>query len=142
MKPRILVCASVLVLSCDGSSHGPKATPLDGAVELPAQAADLGRDLSAAADLLATRDGSAVIDAAADAPGALTDTGAAELPAATPSRFPDTTATIAILSDQLPNMTAQQMQFAAAHYVGSQKPVSYTHLRAHETRHDLVCRLL
>src|SRR5665648_572407 len=23
-----------------------------------------------------------------------------------------------------------------------EKPVSYTHLRAHETRHDLVCRLL
>ena len=23
-----------------------------------------------------------------------------------------------------------------------QSPVSYTHLRAHETRHDLVCRLL
>ena len=22
------------------------------------------------------------------------------------------------------------------------RPVSYTHLRAHETRHDLVCRLL
>src|SRR5665648_1004322 len=26
--------------------------------------------------------------------------------------------------------------------VGSGDPVSYTHLRAHETRHDLVCRLL
>src|SRR5450756_517862 len=26
--------------------------------------------------------------------------------------------------------------------VSCQKPVSYTHLRAHETRHDLVCRLL
>src|SRR5450756_2661273 len=25
---------------------------------------------------------------------------------------------------------------------GWTKPVSYTHLRAHETRHDLVCRLL
>ena len=25
---------------------------------------------------------------------------------------------------------------------GPDKPVSYTHLRAHETRHDLVCRLL
>src|SRR5450759_5717113 len=25
---------------------------------------------------------------------------------------------------------------------GRQGPVSYTHLRAHETRHDLVCRLL
>src|SRR5450759_5318849 len=24
---------------------------------------------------------------------------------------------------------------------GSHEPVSYTHLRAHETRHDLVCRL-
>src|SRR5450756_2753871 len=39
----------------------------------------------------------------------------------------------------------------AAHSYGEQKrkkrcsvraPVSYTHLRAHETRHDLVCRLL
>src|SRR5450756_637844 len=27
-------------------------------------------------------------------------------------------------------------------FVGDKKPVSYTHLRAHETRHDLVCRLL
>src|SRR5450756_1969380 len=26
--------------------------------------------------------------------------------------------------------------------VGPARPVSYTHLRAHETRHDLVCRLL
>src|SRR5450759_4158159 len=25
---------------------------------------------------------------------------------------------------------------------GTETPVSYTHLRAHETRHDLVCRLL
>src|SRR5450759_5879677 len=25
---------------------------------------------------------------------------------------------------------------------GQSTPVSYTHLRAHETRHDLVCRLL
>ena len=27
-------------------------------------------------------------------------------------------------------------------YVQNERPVSYTHLRAHETRHDLVCRLL
>src|SRR5450759_4000327 len=27
-------------------------------------------------------------------------------------------------------------------YLCRHKPVSYTHLRAHETRHDLVCRLL
>ena len=27
-------------------------------------------------------------------------------------------------------------------FVSDDNPVSYTHLRAHETRHDLVCRLL
>ena len=27
-------------------------------------------------------------------------------------------------------------------FFGGDLPVSYTHLRAHETRHDLVCRLL
>src|SRR5450756_1466063 len=27
-------------------------------------------------------------------------------------------------------------------YANALQPVSYTHLRAHETRHDLVCRLL
>src|SRR5665648_942497 len=30
----------------------------------------------------------------------------------------------------------------SAHGVTGLMPVSYTHLRAHETRHDLVCRLL
>lgn len=36
--------------------------------------------------------------------------------------FPDTTSSIGILADQLPNgMTAQQTQFAATHFVGSQK---------------------
>src|SRR5450759_1461639 len=33
-------------------------------------------------------------------------------------------------------------QLAARSVVRSTGPVSYTHLRAHETRHDLVCRLL
>src|SRR5450759_2158922 len=35
-------------------------------------------------------------------------------------------------------------QVAVARRLGEprQLPVSYTHLRAHETRHDLVCRLL
>eukprot|EP00825_Cyclidium_porcatum_P039228 TRINITY_DN4704_c0_g1_i3.p1 TRINITY_DN4704_c0_g1~~TRINITY_DN4704_c0_g1_i3.p1 ORF type:complete len:116 (+),score=36.34 TRINITY_DN4704_c0_g1_i3:71-418(+) len=32
-------------------------------------------------------------------------------------------------------------QFSLSTYMSS-IPVSYTHLRAHETRHDLVCRLL
>jgi hypothetical protein len=35
--------------------------------------------------------------------------------------FPDTTASIAILTDQLPTMNQAQMQFAASHYVGTQK---------------------
>jgi hypothetical protein len=35
--------------------------------------------------------------------------------------FPDTYATIAILADQFPGMTMAQQQFAARHYVGTQK---------------------
>jgi hypothetical protein len=37
------------------------------------------------------------------------------------SRWPDTTAIIAVLADQLPTLTAAQQQFAATHFVGSQK---------------------
>src|SRR5665648_1225704 len=33
-------------------------------------------------------------------------------------------------------------QFCAGFLGDKYNPVSYTHLRAHETRHDLVCRLL
>src|SRR5450759_2796362 len=38
----------------------------------------------------------------------------------------------------------QWMHSSPAPFIGRRKagPVSYTHLRAHETRHDLVCRLL
>src|SRR5450756_2574153 len=46
-----------------------------------------------------------------------------------------------------PVMKAVEKFAAAGGFVigicnGFQIPVSYTHLRAHETRHDLVCRLL
>src|SRR5665648_878398 len=36
-------------------------------------------------------------------------------------------------------MKKKQLEFRVSHRFGA---VSYTHLRAHETRHDLVCRLL
>src|SRR5450756_2713560 len=39
---------------------------------------------------------------------------------------------------RIPKETSSQ--FTSVH--ACQAPVSYTHLRAHETRHDLVCRLL
>ena len=35
--------------------------------------------------------------------------------------FPDTTSSIAILTDQLPTMNMSQMQFATSHYVGTEK---------------------
>src|SRR5450756_2361191 len=35
-----------------------------------------------------------------------------------------------------------QLRQFLVHLDGTTIPVSYTHLRAHETRHDLVCRLL
>jgi hypothetical protein len=39
------------------------------------------------------------------------------------SRFPDTSGTIAILADQFPTMSSQQIAFAASHYVGTEKQV-------------------
>ncbi|MGB8297699.1 MAG: putative glycoside hydrolase [Polyangia bacterium] len=103
----MLVYPLLLGLSCGGSSQARNAAPPDAPVDLPAPSADAGRDNPAAAS------GSADAGAGTEVAG--------EAPAAATSRFPDTTATIAILSDQLPNMTAQQQQFAASHYVGSQK---------------------
>ena len=38
------------------------------------------------------------------------------------------------------SMEAAEQKIGSLHY--KSKAVSYTHLRAHETRHDLVCRLL
>src|SRR5450756_2915088 len=38
--------------------------------------------------------------------------------------------------------TGQPMRARPSHSTSRRWPVSYTHLRAHETRHDLVCRLL
>ena len=38
--------------------------------------------------------------------------------------------------------TVQFVYKATNYYAPQSEPVSYTHLRAHETRHDLVCRLL
>ncbi|MGA7740784.1 MAG: putative glycoside hydrolase [Polyangia bacterium] len=106
MRILMLVSASLLALSCGGSSPAHNTATLDGPVELPVPSADSGRDNGTAAP---GGDGGAQTDAATATPVA--------------SRFPDTTATIAILADQLPDMTAQQQQFAATHYVGSQKLV-------------------
>jgi len=77
---------------------------------------------SATADTLRAADGAAMGDGAGWADSHITgDLAAVDGVSASASRFPDTTATIAILSDQLPTLNAQQAQFAATHYVGSQK---------------------
>jgi hypothetical protein len=70
--------------------------------------------------------GSPGIDAAIPGPdGASRDDGgpAGEggLTGPTGRPYPDTTASIAILTDQLPTMNQAQMQFATSHYVGTEK---------------------
>src|SRR5450756_3033704 len=42
----------------------------------------------------------------------------------------------------LPRRLAKAVRELASVLMRMPNPVSYTHLRAHETRHDLVCRLL
>jgi hypothetical protein len=58
-------------------------------------------------------DGASPGDAAAPAEGGLAG------PTGRP--YPDTTSSIAILTDQLPTMNQAQMQFATSHYVGTEK---------------------
>jgi hypothetical protein len=54
--------------------------------------------------------------------GSTTSSGAGTGGGSTTSKWPDTTATIAVLADQLPGgMTTAQQTFAATHFVGSQK---------------------
>src|SRR5659263_430050 len=49
-----------------------------------------------------------------------------------------------VLTTAAPNVSTRQSTTCSDILVPSScwVPVSYTHLRAHETRHDLVCRLL
>ena len=44
---------------------------------------------------------------------------------------------VAVVKEATPNMSTKRSDIVKAVVT-----VSYTHLRAHETRHDLVCRLL
>ena len=57
----------------------------------------------------------------------------------------DEQVSIAYRKDRLNLMEMQSYWLSETPYVPASRyaePVSYTHLRAHETRHDLVCRLL
>src|SRR5450759_3269723 len=47
-----------------------------------------------------------------------------------------------VVTDMLASGEAVPVALAEKNYSGEFRAVSYTHLRAHETRHDLVCRLL
>jgi hypothetical protein len=60
---------------------------------------------------------------AADASGGRGDAGDGGIVTYSGRTFPDTTASIALLVDQLPSMNMAQMQFAASHYVGTEKQV-------------------
>ena len=60
-----------------------------------------------------------------------------------PRRTIATTATVTAKATATSTATATATATTTAKMPKQQQePVSYTHLRAHETRHDLVCRLL
>src|SRR5450759_5776920 len=47
-----------------------------------------------------------------------------------------------LLIDSSIGLSDRMVLFLLGVHIDNLLPVSYTHLRAHETRHDLVCRLL
>ncbi|HTB73956.1 MAG TPA: putative glycoside hydrolase [Polyangiaceae bacterium] len=109
-------------VGCGSSSASPGAASADGrdaADEVVdgnagAGAGDGATEASPAADAGAPApDGGSPGDA-----GALADGG---LAGPTGRPFPDTTASIAVLTDQLPSMNQAQMAFATSHYVGTEK---------------------
>src|SRR5450759_2856569 len=55
---------------------------------------------------------------------------------------PTTRALLAALKSVGVRATFFDIGSRISRYPDSAEPVSYTHLRAHETRHDIVCRLL
>ena len=94
---------ALLVVCAAGCGGGGQATP----------GGDAGRDAVAVPnDAGRVGDASSTTDAAPPADGATLPSG---------RTFVDTSSTIAILADQLPQMTDAQLQFAASHYVGTQK---------------------
>src|SRR5450759_2435898 len=58
------------------------------------------------------------------------------------SRVYDSSITSGVDTDMIPCIITAEATIPGTRMVENVIPVSYTHLRAHETRHDLVCRLL
>jgi hypothetical protein len=106
------------VSSCSGSIGSAGGPDASGADASGPGGPDAGR-----ADAGGTDAGDAATPPGADASApfdaGLAGDGGIVLPSG--RSFPDTNATIAILADQLPTMNSAQMQFAASHYVGTQK---------------------
>jgi len=116
MRHLRLTLAFALLSGCGGGDDTSEPPPSnDSSSDVTTETAN-----DASGDGVAT---DAPIDVIGDVPTDALPTGRA---------FPDTTAKIAILADQLPTMNDKQLAFAASHFVGTQKlllPVS-TALRA------------
>ena len=119
--PQSRLCCVLILVAGGACGSGSTASSLDSA------ARDSSDEMLTDLVDVHARDGSApgpdVAPASADGPAERmpADAVTIETPATGARRFPDTTATIAVLSDQLPPMNTAQTQFAATHYVGSQK---------------------
>lgn len=111
-------CGSSSGANPDGAGDG--STDREGGTGHGADAS-FGGDAGAGDDGMATLPGPDGLTSPPD--GALTGDGGAEGGIAGPTGrlYPDTTASIAILTDQLPTMNQAQLQFATSHYVGTEK---------------------
>src|SRR5450759_4357363 len=71
-----------------------------------------------------------------------TSTSAAHAPLCSPGRMRASWAAPSFYVSKIPIWNVPRRNRCRRFWTGCPGSVSYTHLRAHETRHDLVCRLL
>jgi hypothetical protein len=98
----VLLFLACIAAACGGSKGSASPPPADGAEDRIATGPD-------------TTVGDAAFEAIVADAAPPVETGGTKRP------FPDTSLKIAILADQLPDLTAEQQQFVVSHFVGTQK---------------------
>jgi hypothetical protein len=111
-RANALLVIPALAVACGSSSLGSGSAPADAATSSSSGGNEGGARADAGSSSGASADGGASSGGGSGGDAGVLPSGRS---------FPDTWSSIAILTDQLPVLSAGQQQFAATHYVGTEK---------------------